>query len=225
MSDRPKRRVRSQLLLLAFVAVGVGWLGCASSEDDPVDGPLVTPSSTKTSPEPTTRPDFEAGFVEAETDGGNVDPTPDGGDTCVDNGDPGSSEISATKLNDTDDGVDTVTTTTGVLNGPVDVDFYKFGFADGFGGVIGTDIQNKTSGVEMCVFVKCKSGPTTMTCATGAKTTAPGTGTEGCCVTGPGTANPDWDCEGITDDDSADFFIRIKQTADKCTNYSFSYVF
>jgi len=225
MRDRPKRRVRSQLFVLAFVTVGVGWLGCASSETEDPPDLAAAPTSTKTSPEPTTKPDFEAGFVEGPDAGGNVDPTPDGGDTCVDNSDPGSSEVTATKLPDTDDGVDTVTTVTGVLNGPVDVDFYKFSLTDGFS-ILGTDIQIKTSGVEMCVFVKCKAGPTTLSgCTGGVKTTAPGTGTEGCCANGPSTVSPDWDCTGFTDDDSADFFVRVKQTADKCTNYSWSYVF
>jgi hypothetical protein len=41
----------------------------------------------------------------------------------------------------------------------------------------------------------------------------------------PGNATPVWDCAGFSDDDSADFFVRIRQTRDKCAAYSWSYSF
>src|SRR3954468_5567420 len=97
------RHVRSQWLVLASIVVGVGWLGCATSNGDPVtdDAPLGKPSgSAKPAPSDDQRPEFEAGFEAPDAAGDNTDPTPDGGDTCVDNNDPGSSENTAKALPD-----------------------------------------------------------------------------------------------------------------------------
>lgn len=218
-------RVRSKLAVLAFVAVTVGWTGCATSNGDPTDDDELGPTPTATSKQDAApRPDFEAGFP--TEDAGPDDPTPDGGDTCVDNGDPGSAENTAKLLPDTDDAQDNPITVKGVLNGPVDVDFYKLGMTDKFGHSIGADLQTQTSGVEFCVFVKCKGGGATAVngCNGGVVKTSE-IGTKGCCATGPSQATPDWDCTGISDDDSADFFIRVKQTQDKCTAYTWSYAF
>lgn len=221
-------RARSYLLLFATVVVGVAWMGCATTNgDDPADedgelGPAPT-STPKADAAP--RPDFEAGFP-TEDSGIPDDPTPDGGgDTCVDNGDPGSSEPTAKALADTTDGVDTTTTIKGVMNGPVDVDFYKLNVADVTGGILQPDIRTQTLGVELCVFVRCTSGKTTTlkTCAGGAKATNPGTGTEGCCGAGPANISPDWDCPGFND--SASIFFRVRPTGNACLPYTFSYVF
>jgi hypothetical protein len=218
-------RSRAPLLALAAVVVGVTWLGCASSETDPLGGGVEPdPSGTTTTPTPTTRPDFEAGFV--DPDSGSDDPTPDGGgDTCVDNGDPGGTQNLAKALPDTDDAQNSPKTVTGVLNGPLDVDFYKFHVADTSGHLVEADIKTVTSGIELCVYVKCLNGTTTYSGCTGGVESTSDIGTKGCCATGPSTATPGWDCSGITDNDSADVVIRVKQTQNKCTPYSFSYAF
>ncbi|MBX3190374.1 MAG: hypothetical protein KF819_25465 [Labilithrix sp.] len=215
---------RLPLFFLAAVALGVGWLGCATSNGDPDEpgGNNSEATGNGTSkPAPTERPAFEAGFEEDP----NVDPTPDGGDTCVDNDDPGSSEVTAKVLPPTDDAQNVPITVNGVMNGAVDVDFYKLSMTDLSFRTIDDAFEIKTSGVEMCVFVKCKQGATTVsTCAGGVKKTS-SIGMEGCCATGPSQASPKWDCPGLTDDDSADFYIRISQTGTACVPYSFSYVF
>lgn len=217
---------RLPLLVLGAVVAAVGWLGCASSEDAPADDPgLATSptSSSTTTPQPTTRPDFEAGFV--EPDAGPVDPTPDGGDTCVDKNDIGGNESLAKMLPDTSDAQNTPIVVSSVLNGAVDADFFKLSMTDTAGRTVDTDFQIKTAGVEMCVYPRCKNGATTLDTCSGGVLKTSATGTKGCCVTGPGAANPNWDCGGITDNDSADFSISFKQTQNKCTSYSWSYVF
>lgn len=221
---RRKRRARSQLFVLAAVALGVGWLGCATSNGEPgePEAPPGPPATATTKPEPTTRPDFEAGFT--EPDAATDDPTPDGGgDTCVDKNDPGSSESTAKALPDTTDGVDNKTMVTGVLNGQVDVDFYKLKVSDVSTGMLGPDLAIETAGTEMCVFVNCISaGASTVKCSSGVAATSAG-GFKGCCAAGPNQIVPDWNCNGIND--SAELYIRVKQTAAKCTPYSWSYVF
>lgn len=217
---------RIPLVVLGAVVLAVGWLGCAGGDEegggvDPGTSPTSATSTAK--PEPTTRPDFEAGFV--EPDASIDDPTPDGGDTCVDKNDVGGNEALAKALPDTSDAQNTPIVVSSVLNGAVDSDFFKLSMTDGTGRTIDTDFQIKASGVEMCVYPRCKNGATTLDTCNGGVLKTGATGTKGCCVTGPGAANPNWDCGGITDNDSADFFISFKQTQNKCTNYSWSYVF
>jgi hypothetical protein len=221
------RHVRSQWLVLGVVVVAVGWLGCATSNGDPItdDTPLAKPPGSSTQKQASgdpERPAFEAGFE--EPDAGNTDPTPDGGDTCVDNNDPGSSENTARALADTSDSQNAPVVVNGVLNGPVDVDFYKINVADTSFHLLQPDTQLKTSGVEMCVFVKCPSGSTSsVTCNGGGVAKKSDIGTDGCCASGPSAATPTWNCSGVND--SATLFFRIKQTANKCSPYSFSYAF
>lgn len=215
---------RIPLVVLGAVVLAVGWLGCAGGDEEGggVDpGPSPTSATSTSKPEPTTRPDFEAGFV--EPDASIDDPTPDGGDTCVDKNDVGGNEALAKALPDTNDGVDTPSTVQSVLNGAVDVDYYKLKMSDVSSGVTNADIQNKTAGVELCAFVKCASGTTTINGCTGGVVTSGPIGMKGCCTTGISTASPDWNCPGIND--SVEIYFRVKQTAATCKNYSFSYVF
>jgi len=219
------RHVRSQSLVLGALLGVVGWLGCATSNGDPTDDVVPTPSPTTktpaTSPDDGERPAFEAGFAE---DAGNPDNAPDGGPTCADKNDPGSSENTAKVLPDTNDAQNDPITVSGVLNGPVDTDFYKLNVADTFGHLLEPDTQLKTSGVEMCVFVKCPSGNSSnVTCKGGAVPKKSEIGTDGCCATGASAATPTWNCSGTND--GAVLFFRVKQTANNCSPYSFTYAF
>jgi hypothetical protein len=221
-------RVRSQLLLLlGAIAIAGVWMGCATNGDPAVDDPTPAPGTTGTvKADPTARPDFEAGFPDMDGggEGGNtIDPTPDGGDTCVDNNDPGGAENTAKALPDTDDSQNTAISVSGVLNGPVDVDFYRLNVADTSFHLLQPDIQATSTGTEMCVFVKCPSGTSNVTCSAPAVAKKSDIGIDGCCGTGPSSVTPGWNCGGT--DDSAQLFIKISQTANKCLPYTFSYAF
>ena len=156
------RHVRSKLVALGAVITALGWLGCATSNGDPIGDDALNPAPTKKPALSEERPAFEAGFEDAPA---NVDPTPDGGgDTCVDNNDPGSSENTAKVLPDTTDAQNTPIVVNGILNGPVDVDFFKLHVADTSFHLLQPATQLKTSGAEMCVFVKCPTGAASVTC-------------------------------------------------------------
>jgi len=215
---------RGGLAVLLAVVVGVGWLGCGTDNGNAGEGePEPVPSSTSTSKtDGGSRPPFEAGFEDA----GEPNPEPDGGgDTCIDKNDQGGTESAAKALPDTDDGQNDPISQTGVLDGPVDVDFFKIRMADKTGRLVEANFELETSGVEMCVFVKCQAGATTVDGCNGGVLKTSDIGTKGCCATGPSQATPNWDCPGFTDNDSADFFVRFKQTQDKCTTYSWTYRF
>jgi hypothetical protein len=227
MLPRSTSRARSQLFLLGAIVVGVGWLGCATNGDPAIDEPGPVTSGTSTSkPDSGTRPDFEAGFPDEPDSGTGAggDPTPEGGDTCLDKDDPGGAENVAKALPGTDDAQNTAISVSGVVNGAVDVDFYKLHVSDVSFHLLQPDIQATSSGVEMCVFVKCDTtGSSGVTCSAPAVKKTSDIGTEGCCATGPAAVTPGWNCSSTTD--SATLFFRIKQTASACLPYSFSYAF
>jgi hypothetical protein len=207
---------------------------CASNGDapgSPVEGEGNESSSSSSSGSTSSkddRPTFDASFAPTDQDA-NVDPTPDGGgDTCVDNDDPGSAENVAKQLPAMDDCDNNFKTVKGVLNGAVDVDFYKVSGTDKAGCNLDTEFSSNTSGAEICVYARCKNATANAVtgCAQGVEDTSV-IGMKGCCAAAPGKATPEWDCDGITDNDSADFMIRIKPApnTDKCLPYQFSYRF
>jgi hypothetical protein len=223
IAARAMRRRSTPVLLVAAIAVGGGWVGCATSNGDPGADPL--------GPEPTaskrdaSRPDFEAGFPDA----GQIDAAPDAPTTaCPDPDDPGSSEVSAKALPATTDAQNTPLSVSGVLKGLVDIDFYALSMTDLNFHIVEPSIATTTSGVELCAFVSCKTNGTTsvsgcVDATATMKTSA--TGAQGCCLSAPGNAAPQWSCPSVSLDDSADFTITVKQTQDRCTPYTFSYSF
>jgi hypothetical protein len=165
------------------------------------------------SPDPSGSPDGEA------PEGGPA-PAP----TCSDPNDVGSSEATSKSFS-TNDGIDTATSVSGVMNGALDVDYYTGTVADSTFGLLQPSLVNNTNGVQLCAFVRCSGGSTTVTCAAGSAATSNENGNKGCCVNGAGSLQPTWDCSG-TLDETAKVSFRVKSTgSDACLPYSFSYVF
>ena len=222
----------------AFAAIALAcaaWSSaCATSNGDATEEDPGASSSSSTSSSSSSgsssgsdRPAFDASFPEEQPDA-NVDPTPEAGaDTCIDNDDPGGAENVAKTLPATDDCDDKLKSVKGVMNGAVDVDFYKVSVSDDSCGLLQPDIGATTAGIELCAFVRCKN-PTpdaVSGCKQGVMQTNAATGMKGCCANGPGKAVPDWNCSGL--DDSADLLIRVKPSgsSDACIAYTFTYVF
>lgn len=214
---------------LALV-LGAWLVGCAADAEDPAaerGGATSKPSSSAVSgdDEPEA-PAFDAQF---DPDGGTgVDPTkPTTPATCADKDDPGSTEPLAKALPDTDDCNDKDILRKGILSSASDVDMYKLVGRDKNFCQVETRFATQTRGVQLCVFARCLNS--TVDAVTGCESGDPTTsdlGWKGCCSNGPGEATPKWDCSGFTDNDSADFFIRVKPTtANACVDYAFSYVF
>lgn len=225
----------------AAVLVGV-VVGCSSESAGPPTStppPGVAPSSRQDAddePPPDFEADFDAG--DDDEDGGRDASAPDAttGTTCIDKDDPGSAENVAKVLPPTDDCDDSYKTVSGIANGPVDVDYYMLSATDKgvstshpVGCKLETDFVNETAGVELCVFARCKNSTVDAVegCERGTVATSD-IGMKGCCASGTGAnggqAIPKWDCTGITDDDSADFFFRVKQVNSKlCLPYKFRY--
>ncbi|WP_146646661.1 hypothetical protein [Labilithrix luteola] len=227
--------LRYRLPLILALAAGGVWLGCGTDNGDASgqDPEGYPPDETDGEDGHTggNALDASSGGKDASkpdaSDGGDL-PVPDGGKECVDTDDPGGSEALAKALGDTPDSDDTTKTVTGVLNGVLDTDFYSLSVTDTFGSILEAHFKTPTSGIELCVFLKCKDAKVTTNfkgCTGGVETTS-SIGMSGCCATGPSEATPKWSCGGFTTtDDSANFYVRIKQTADACTPYDWTYTF
>lgn len=208
------------------LALSLAWLGCAAETSDPVseESPSESARPPKSDRSSSERPPFEPTFPEPPPEEEGQQPNP-GQTTCEDKDDPGGAESVAKALAPTDDCDDTFKTVSGIANGPVDVDFYKLSAEDKFLCALETEFGSQTAGLEFCVYARCKNSTANAVsgCKHGTLTTAP-SGIKGCCTATPGKATPDLDCSGITDDDSADFYISVKPTGPaQCLPYSFSY--
>ncbi len=213
------------------LTLGAAWLGCAGETAEPsaAEEANGTEPSTRGAGSGTgsttsnDRPPFEPTFPDA----GPAEPPPsDGGPaTCVDKDDPGGAESVAKALAQTDDCDDSMKSVKGVANGPIDVDFYKLAAHDKFLCSLDTEFSSPSAGLELCVFARCQNSTANAVsgCKDGTMKTAAG-GMKGCCAATPGKATPEWDCSGITDNDSADFYISLRQAGgSKCLPYTLNY--
>lgn len=215
--------------LLAVVAL----VACASTEEGEDPYGFGSPGDTEETEEPESkeRPAFDASFEPTpETpDSGSGGPSggDGGGGPCNDKDDPGATENVAKVLPATTDCDDNYKTVAGIVQSAVDVDMFKLSGTDKTLCSVETDFDLKTSNVQLCVFLKCTNGtlnPVTG-CAAGVSATSD-TGMKGCCTSKAGHVTPEWDCGGITDNDSADFVIRVKgENANACLAYQFDYRF
>ena len=224
---------RSRLVALAAASlVGLISIGCSTDNGDPEEPTELpaaeTPAKERKASDRQDPPEFEADFDGDRGGENNGDPTPpDDADQCIDNDDPGSAENVAKALPATDDCDNDYKTLDGVMKGAVDVDFYKLSATDKLGCLIDADFEGQTAGTELCVYARCKNS--TIDAVTGCDQGVMSTseiGMKGCCAAAPGRAVPKWDCEGFTDNDSADFFFRVRQiNGDKCLPYKLRYRF
>jgi hypothetical protein len=114
----------------------------------------------------------------------------------------------------------------GVLDGPDDVDWYKYVGADTLGcSVDATRALSASGSVRLCKFAQCSNGnEATIVCPAGATGAISPDGRPGCCsLTGfdmaPGCAS------FPSTDDSSLVYIRLDQPEGDCVSYTVDYHF
>ncbi|MGC4079464.1 MAG: hypothetical protein QM702_20975 [Rubrivivax sp.] len=119
---------------------------------------------------------------------------------------------------------------TSLLSGAPDTDYFKFTGNDVIGCAVDPTAQIDVAGVELCVFVACKTAGSTITlngCTGGTAAQGTPAGTVGCCTQTKTPVTVDYDCSGS--DDSANVTLRAKRPAgssdNTCTPYHVSYHF
>ncbi len=238
-------RIRGYLVLPAAalaVALAVGCSGEAGADRgdfvSPVEPGAEGDSADRPAGEATPPPPFEPVF---KADAGakktgesppstpppsNTDPAPPDADQCIDPSDAGDQENASMSLPAANDCDAAAKTISGVLKGSADQDFYSVSATDDWCS-FDPEFESTTAGTELCVYARCKNTTTSAVtaCAQGVKSTSP-SGLTGCCAAAPGRAVPTLDCGTWTGDDSADFFVRVRQiNGDKCLPYAVSYRF
>lgn len=226
-------RPLASLVLLA--SLGCVWVGCGGGDDavpgaegGDGDDPATTPGDSAFGPRDGGGDDseFDAAFGPGG-DGGVVGDGGDNPDECLDPADQGDTPAAAKTLPDLDDGVDDSLPLRGVLNGSDDEDFFVVKMNDTAGGVLHPYMTSKTSGVEICMFPQCASDPAKTdfsSCRKGTLIDKAGpNGMSGCCSASPGELEVQAGCSGFGLNDSLKVFIRVKQSANKCTSYEVGY--
>lgn len=215
---------------LTYLLLSTFAVACASGEADrdpkATDGEEET-STAEVAPETrgdttdTEKPAFNPQFEET--------PAPaekPADEECIDNGDPGGTDNTATRLEPVSDCSDNHIELTGRMKGASDIDLYKLSASDdGWGCQIETEIKTETRGIELCVFARRKDGEQGFeSCKAGGKPATSDLGDKGCCITGPGDAAPN--LKWTLGSDAVDFTIRVRQpSGNACVPYSIKYRF
>ncbi len=111
----------------------------------------------------------------------------------------------------------------GTLSGAGDVDFFYHESVDAYSCNIAPKAEILTDGVEVCVFPICKTGgKVSLKCTGGSSLEELGVVEQGCCRTGKGKIEMDYDCKGTTDE-SGRVYYRVTQKKTACTGYKFTY--
>jgi hypothetical protein len=238
-------RTSSYVVVGVAGVLGVLAVGCSGESGAdrgafvmPVDpsAEASNPSEAETSAPPP--PVFEAEFspdAGAAKSGGTSsstpppagsDPAPTDPDSCLDASDPGAQENASMSLPAANDCDATDKTLSGVMKGAADVDFYSVSATDDWCSY-DPEFESQTAGTELCVYARCKNTNVNAVtgCSQGVQSTS-GSGLSGCCAAAPGRAVPTLDCGSWSGDDSADFFVRVRQiNGDKCLPYTLRYRF
>ncbi len=195
-------------------------------------------SSTTTTPDDTgstTTPDDTSGTTECPV--GTEDcPCDDGScsddlvclnDACVVAGvcdrdplEPNDDEGSATFLGEISDDDEDGSSVAGVLDGPGDVDWYRYtGDDDTFSSVDPTRFVEASAGVRMCKFAECANGlpNTEFPCPDETEEAMSPSGRPGCCAP-LGAEISDANCNGVVED-NMDVYIRVDQAEAACVDY------
>jgi hypothetical protein len=145
-----------------------------------------------------------------------------GGDTCLDEGpgEPNEAEATSWDLGDIEDCDSAGDQISAVLDGPGDVDWYRYDGDDTLGCAVDPNRGITVNGsVRLCKFVDCASGTAEMDCPQGSVAEASPDGHPGCCSNNGFGIDPN--CSGI--DDDATIYIRIDEPTLPCAEYTLTY--
>lgn len=204
--------------------------GTDSNATNPTTG-MTTMTTLTTLPDPsTTGPDPSTTGPDPSTTG--VDTTDTSTSTtgnveCMDPG-PEPNEVEDDAVEFDDQGCqDPPGMFAGVLNGDVDVDWFRYRGVDGQGCGFNNPFVSHTltasDTVRLCVFAECDQGDPQFQCPMGSQNSDSPDGRPGCC--GSGDLTFQWNCQG-SQLETADFYVRLDQApANSCVDYSVTYSF
>lgn len=137
---------------------------------------------------------------------------------------PNGNEENPTLLGEVDDDDDDGGSIFGILDGPDDVDWYRYSGNDTvLGNVDPARFVKADGGLRLCKFAECEDGveATEFECPAETEAAVSPVGRPGCCAP-MGIALGDANCTGSIDDDMQ-VFLRIDQAEQACVDYELIY--
>ncbi len=207
---------------------GFGMCVCDGGGVSDSDSNSSNPTTGVTTATTTTGPDLTTGTStgpDLTTTGDTTGTTTTGNVECMDPG-PEPNEIEDDALDLGDQGCqDQDSMLAGVLNGDVDVDWFRYRGVDsmacGFNNPSVSHTLTASDTVRLCVFAECDQGTPQFQCPMGSQNDNSPDGRPGCC--GNGDLTFQWNCMG-SQLETADFFVRLDQApANACVDYSVTY--
>lgn len=139
---------------------------------------------------------------------------------------PNDEEDAPTLLGELSDDDDKGGSIFGTLNGPEDVDWYRYtGDDDAFSFVDPSRFVDATAGVRFCKFAECENGldNTEFPCPDGTEQATSPAGRPGCCAP-LGMEIGDANCSGVVEDNMF-IYMRVDQGEEACVDYQLIYHF
>lgn len=110
----------------------------------------------------------------------------------------------------------------GIISSKSDVDVYTYVGNDASGSIIDFRATTTAANLEICAFIKCVKGTTSINACSKGAAAKNADGNPGCCDAT--SIAFDWNCKGLLQiDDSANMFIRVKPKVEMCMPYSVEY--
>lgn len=234
-------RVGSGLLASALLLASCGGSsanGSGGSAGDAATGKDAGDATTDAPGAEETQPSADAdsdGGADAANEAGDAEPGEGGGEagdgaipplSCSgDANEPDDSQVLAFPIGMITDCDSSGGTLTSVSSGTGDVDWSYYSGSDTTGCVVDPTVQIDAPDLEVCMFIVCATGTTTISsCGSGSPATSPA-GSPGCCITGASSMTASITCSALTSD-SADVYMRVRQlSSNVCVPYDLAYHF
>jgi hypothetical protein len=195
-------------------ATGDGGSGDASDSSMATDTGLATGDDSG----------IDAAMETGGDDGGGDDG--DGG-SLVCSGDmyePNDTEVTAYPLGSIDECDTSGSTLTAVSSGTGDVDWYEYSGTSTLTCTADPTATIDAAGLEVCIFVICAEGTTTIASCTNGSPSMSAAGTPGCCTTSTTSMTAQMACSSTTN--AANVYMRVQQpSSNMCVPYDLAYHF
>ena len=166
--------------------------------------------------------------VDADMDSGGDEGGDDGeGGALVCSGDayePNDTEVTAYPLGSIDECDTSGSTLTAVSSGTADVDWYEYSGTSTLTCTADPTATIDAAGLELCIFVICAEGTTTISSCTNGSPSTSAAGTPGCCTTSTTSMTAQMSCSSTTN--AANVYMRVQQlSSNMCVPYDLAYHF
>jgi hypothetical protein len=137
---------------------------------------------------------------------------------------PNDTEVTAYPLGSIDECDTSGSTLSAVSSGAADVDWYEYSGTSTLTCTADPTATIDAAGLEVCIFVICAEGTTTISSCTNGSPSTSAAGTPGCCTTSTTSMTAQMSCSSTTN--AANVYMRVQQpSSNMCVPYDLAYHF